>query len=153
MTIDGFGSFNPTARKARTGRSPWTGEPVKDCSIQRHLFQPGTGFKADLNRKKACTQKAAPAKKAVPARGRSKGARRRGQERGGPWPPERSRPPRAGRASKAAAAETTGRKSVAGRLRHGRWPPAEEVAAAVKVAAQENGSSEGGCQEGRRERL
>ena len=66
VTIYGFGSFNPTSRKARTGRNPRTGQPVKIAASKGIRFSPATGFKADLNTKKAAAKKAAPAKKAVP---------------------------------------------------------------------------------------
>ena len=61
VTIYGFGSFNPTSRKARTGRNPRTGQPVKIAASKGIRFSPATGFKADLNAKKAA-KKAAPAK-------------------------------------------------------------------------------------------
>ena len=62
VTIYGFGSFNPTSRKARTGRNPRTGQPVKIAASKGIRFSPATGFKADLNLKKAAARKAAPAK-------------------------------------------------------------------------------------------
>jgi len=62
VTIYGFGSFNPTSRKARTGRNPRTGQPVKIAASKGIRFSPATGFKAELNAKKAAAKKAAPAK-------------------------------------------------------------------------------------------
>ena len=69
VTIYGFGSFNPTSRKARTGRNPRTGQPVKIAASKGIRFSPATGFKADLNTKKSAAKKAAPAKA---ARGRQR---------------------------------------------------------------------------------
>ena len=65
VTIYGFGSFNPTSRKARTGRNPRTGQPVKIAASKGIRFSPATGFKADLNLKKAAARKAAPDRKSV----------------------------------------------------------------------------------------
>ena len=62
VTIYGFGSFNPTSRKARTGRNPRTGQPVKIAASKGIRFSPATGFKADLNAKKSAAKKAAAAK-------------------------------------------------------------------------------------------
>ncbi len=64
VTIYGFGSFNPTARKARTGRNPRTGQPVKIAASKGIRFSPATGFKADLNAKKSAAKKTAAAKTA-----------------------------------------------------------------------------------------
>jgi DNA-binding protein HU-beta len=64
VTIYGFGSFNPTARKARTGRNPRTGQPVKIAASKGIRFSPATGFKADLNAKKSAAKKTAAAKAA-----------------------------------------------------------------------------------------
>ena len=65
VTIYGFGSFNPTSRKARTGRNPRTGQPVKIAASKGIRFSPATGFKADLNMKKAAARKMAAAKTAA----------------------------------------------------------------------------------------
>ena len=65
VTIYGFGSFNPTARKARTGRNPRTGQPVKIAASKGIRFSPATGFKADLNSKKAAAKKAVAKKSAA----------------------------------------------------------------------------------------
>ena len=62
VTIYGFGSFNPTSRKARTGRNPRTGQPVKIAASKGIRFSPATGFKADLNTKKSAAKKTAAAK-------------------------------------------------------------------------------------------
>jgi DNA-binding protein HU-beta len=62
VTIYGFGSFNPTARKARTGRNPRTGQPVKIAASKGIRFSPATGFKADLNSRKSAAKKTAATK-------------------------------------------------------------------------------------------
>src|SRR5271170_3497495 len=98
VTIYGFGSFNPTARKARTGRNPRTGQPVKIAASKGIRFSPATGFKADLNAKKSAAKNAAAAK-ASPGRAAGRVA-----------------PAKAVKATKATtttAAKATGRKSVA----------------------------------------
>jgi DNA-binding protein HU-beta len=45
VAIAGFGAFNPTRRKARLGRNPRTGEPVKVAASKGVRFAPGTTFK------------------------------------------------------------------------------------------------------------
>ncbi len=67
VTIVGFGTFNPTARGARTGRNPQTGAPVKIAASKGVRFAPGTAFKSALNTK-GKAKKAAPAKKAAAAK-------------------------------------------------------------------------------------
>lgn len=67
VAILGFGSFNPTARGARTGRNPQTGAPVKIAASKGVRFAPGAAFKSALNTKSAA-KKAASAKKAAAAK-------------------------------------------------------------------------------------
>ena len=62
VAIIGFGTFNPTARKARVGRNPQTGAPVKIAAAKGVRFGPGAAFKSTLNT--GGGKKAAPAKKA-----------------------------------------------------------------------------------------
>lgn len=77
VTLIGFGTFNPTARGARTGRNPQTGEPVKVGASKGVSFKAGTAFKSLLNTKgaakrtpaKATAKSAAPAARASSARG------------------------------------------------------------------------------------
>lgn len=66
VSLFGFGTFNPSARAARTGRNPQTGEPVKIPASKGVRFAPSAAFKAALNPKAAAKKagKAAPAKKA-----------------------------------------------------------------------------------------
>jgi DNA-binding protein HU-beta len=77
VSIFGFGTFTPTARAARTGRNPQTGDPVKIAASKSVRFAPATAFKASLNpKKKAAAKKAAAAKKsAAPAKAASKTAK------------------------------------------------------------------------------
>ena len=49
VTVAGFGSFNPSARAARTGRNPQTGEPVRIAASTGVRFAPATAFKQALN--------------------------------------------------------------------------------------------------------
>jgi DNA-binding protein HU-beta len=48
----GFGSFSTSKSKARTGRNPQTGEPVKIAASTRMKFTSSTTLKAALNPKK-----------------------------------------------------------------------------------------------------
>ena len=84
VTIYGFGSFNPTSRKARTGRNPWTGQPVKIAASKGIRFSPATGFKADLNAKKLPRRRRLPRKRprAVLLLSKRRGQRRRPRPRG-----------------------------------------------------------------------
>ena len=72
VSIFGFGTFKPTARKARIGRNPQNGAPVKIAASKGVKFQPSTAFKTLLNAKKAPAKKAAinkaPATKATASR-------------------------------------------------------------------------------------
>jgi DNA-binding protein HU-beta len=66
-----FGSFSVTARKARTGRNPRTGEPVKIAASRAMRFTPSSSVKELLNTRgtrKAAAKSSAPAAKAAPAR-------------------------------------------------------------------------------------
>lgn len=82
VSLFGFGTFTPSARAARTGRNPRTGDPVKIPATKGVRFAPASAFKSALNppkaagkkakakapAKKAPAAKAAPAKKATPAK-------------------------------------------------------------------------------------
>ena len=48
----GFGSFSTSKSKARTGRNPQTGDPVKIAASTRMKFTASTTLKAALNPKK-----------------------------------------------------------------------------------------------------
>ncbi len=45
VNIIGFGSFGVSARKARTGRNPKTGEPIKIKASKNVRFKAGKAFK------------------------------------------------------------------------------------------------------------
>jgi DNA-binding protein HU-beta len=45
VTIVGFGTFSVAKRKARTGRNPQTGEPIKIAARKVPKFSPGSDLK------------------------------------------------------------------------------------------------------------
>jgi DNA-binding protein HU-beta len=49
VTITGFGSFKASARAARTGRNPRTGEALAIAASKSIKFTPGATLKAALN--------------------------------------------------------------------------------------------------------
>lgn len=69
VSLFGFGTFTPSARAARIGRNPRTGEAVKIPATKGVRFAPASAFKAALNPPKPAAKKAtkaaAPAKKAA----------------------------------------------------------------------------------------
>lgn len=68
VSLPGFGTFKQSARSARTGRNPSTGEAVKIAATKVPRFTAGTGFKDAVDPKaaarRAAKKDAAPAKKA-----------------------------------------------------------------------------------------
>ncbi len=52
VTLVGFGTFSVGSRKARTGRNPRTGQPLKIAARKVAKFSPGAELKAAVNRKK-----------------------------------------------------------------------------------------------------
>ena len=70
FVIPGLGKAVKANRKARMGRNPQTGAPVKIAASKVVRFSPASAYKEALNsRSKAATaKKAAPAKKSAPAR-------------------------------------------------------------------------------------
>ena len=60
VTLVGFGTFSVGSRKARTGRNPRTGQPLKIAARKVAKFSPGAELKAAVNRKevRALTAKA-----------------------------------------------------------------------------------------------
>ena len=52
VTLVGFGTFSVGSRKARTGRNPQTGQPLKIAARKVAKFVPGAELKAVVNRKK-----------------------------------------------------------------------------------------------------
>lgn len=63
VTLVGFGTFSAVTRKARTGRNPQTGNPLKIAARTSGKFTPGKGLK-DLGAKPA-GKKQAPKKAAA----------------------------------------------------------------------------------------
>ena len=55
VAVAGFGVFESTARKARMGRNPRTGEAVKIKATKLPKFRPGAEFKGVVfRRQEAC---------------------------------------------------------------------------------------------------
>ena len=48
-TITGFGTFKAVKRKARKGRNPYTGEPIKIKASTRVKFVPGKALKETIS--------------------------------------------------------------------------------------------------------
>lgn len=48
VSIAGFGSFTVSARKARMGRNPKTGEAIKIKASKTVRFRPGKDYKSSL---------------------------------------------------------------------------------------------------------
>lgn len=71
VTLPGFGTFKQTARAARTGRNPATGDKIKIAAAKLPKFTAGAAFKAAVDPKAAARKaekaKAAPAKKPAKA--------------------------------------------------------------------------------------
>lgn len=51
VTLVGFGTFSTSQRKARTGRNPQTGKPIKIAARRIAKFAPGAELKKAVNRK------------------------------------------------------------------------------------------------------
>jgi len=52
VALVGFGTFSVGNRKARTGRNPHTGQPIKIAARKVAKFSPGSELKKAVNRKK-----------------------------------------------------------------------------------------------------
>ena len=52
VQLVGFGTFEVSERKARTGRNPRTGEKIKIKATKAPAFKPGKGMKEDVAKKK-----------------------------------------------------------------------------------------------------
>ncbi len=52
VTITGFGSFETKRRKAREGRNPQTGEPIKIAATRYPSFHPGKALKDRVRTKR-----------------------------------------------------------------------------------------------------
>ena len=51
VTLVGFGTFSTSQRKARTGRNPQTGKPIKIAAKKVAKFTAGAELKKSVNRK------------------------------------------------------------------------------------------------------
>jgi DNA-binding protein HU-beta len=49
VNISGFGTFSVSARKARTGRNPKTGESIEIAASRAAKFKPGKTLKDEIN--------------------------------------------------------------------------------------------------------
>ena len=63
VAVSGFGVFESTARKARIGRNPRTGEAVKIKATKLPKFRPGAEFKGVVSGAKKIAEPAKPAAK------------------------------------------------------------------------------------------
>jgi len=52
VTLVGFGTFSVSNRRARTGRNPQTGQPLKIAARKVAKFSPGADLKKAVNRTK-----------------------------------------------------------------------------------------------------
>lgn len=52
VTLVGFGTFSTSHRKARTGRNPQNGAPIKIAARRVARFAPGADLKSAVNRAK-----------------------------------------------------------------------------------------------------
>jgi DNA-binding protein HU-beta len=52
VTLVGFGTFEVTTRKARTGRNPQTGKEIKIAAAKTPKFRPGKALKDQVAKKK-----------------------------------------------------------------------------------------------------
>ncbi|HVP43423.1 MAG TPA: HU family DNA-binding protein [Terriglobales bacterium] len=51
VTLVGFGTFSTSARKARTGRNPQTGKPIKIAAKRVAKFTAGAELKKSVNKR------------------------------------------------------------------------------------------------------
>ena len=51
VTLVGFGTFSTSQRKARNGRNPQTGKPIKIAARRVARFSPGAELKKAVNKK------------------------------------------------------------------------------------------------------
>ena len=112
VAVAGFGVFESTARKARMGRNPRTGEAVKIKATKLPKFRPGAEFKGVVSGAKKLVE---PAAKKTTAKKASKPAAKKASK---PAAKKASKPaakkaskPAAKKASKPAAKKTTAKKA------------------------------------------
>jgi DNA-binding protein HU-beta len=61
VNISGFGTFSVSARQARTGRNPKTGESIEISASRSAKFKPGKQLKDSLNASDSTPQPSSPA--------------------------------------------------------------------------------------------
>ena len=101
VAVAGFGVFESTARKARMGRNPRTGEAVKIKATKLPKFRPGAEFKGVVSGAKKLVE---PAAKKTTAKKASKPAAKKTTAK-------KASKPAAKKASKPAAKKTTAKKA------------------------------------------
>jgi integration host factor alpha subunit len=60
VNISGFGTFAVSAREARTGRNPKTGESIEISASRSAKFKPGKQLKESLNETPAASEPSSP---------------------------------------------------------------------------------------------
>src|SRR5215813_1030412 len=60
VNISGFGTFSVSARQARTGRNPKTGESIAISASRSAKFKPGKQLKDSLNASESIPQPSSP---------------------------------------------------------------------------------------------
>ncbi len=118
VTVAGFGSFNPSARGARTGRNPQTGEPVKIAASTAVRFAPASAFKQALNpraAKKSAAKKSAAKKSAGEKSGAKKSAAKKaaGEKSGAKKAPAKKAPAKKSAGEKSGAKKAPAKKTPA----------------------------------------
>ena len=138
VRITGFGTFRPRERKARQGRNPQTGAPVRIKASKGIAFSAGATLKSQLNARgaipKPTTQASSAASSPAPARkaAASKTAASKTTARKAPAKRAAARKTTASKttASKTTASKTTASKTTA------RKAPAKRAAVASKTTAR-----------------
>ena len=117
VTVVGFGTFNPTARRPRVGRNPRTGAVVPIPASKGVRFATGSTFKAALNPKEgeSMAVKKAAAKRAVRKAPAKKTAARKSAAKKAVKKTAAKRTTAKRTAKKAPARKTTARKTAAKR--------------------------------------
>ncbi len=112
VSVAGFGTFAPSARAARMGRNPQTGEPVSIAASTAVRFAPATAFKQALNpraAKKAAAKKAPAGKKAAAKKAAKAPAKKAAAKKA---PAAKKVPVKKAPAKKAPAKKVTVKKAV-----------------------------------------
>ncbi len=128
VRITGFGTFRPRERKARQGRNPQTGAPVRIKASKGIAFSAGATLKSQLNARgaipKPTTQASSAASSPAPAR------KAAASKTAASKTTARKAPAKRAAARKTTASKTTARKTTA------RKAPAKRAAVASKTTAR-----------------